>query len=81
VDHHGVQRNDGHEPARRAAVGGARRQKPPVSVLMTGVEGEQQGASRVCGELKVESAELPARYANDGEKAKTQTIEACARMV
>ncbi|KAL5450803.1 ADP-ribosylation factor-like protein 2, variant 3 [Paraphaeosphaeria minitans] len=34
MDHHGLQRHDGHEPARRAAVGGAGREEPAVSVLI-----------------------------------------------
>lgn len=39
VDHHGVQRHDGAQPARGAAVGGAGREKPAVSLLMGVAEG------------------------------------------
>jgi len=70
-----VQRNDGHESARRAAMGGARRQKPTISVLTGGLKGGLQGATVVSGGLEVGSAELSAREpsgaANSSERHKT----------
>jgi hypothetical protein len=42
--HHDVQRDDRHEPARRAGVGGTRRQSTPVPVLISGVLRHDRGA-------------------------------------